>query len=161
MVERPSSETQSSGNKTNRMISVAILLLCQMHFPLRCQLPLLKVFSSILNQSHAFSCFLSDLYLASLSLNLLVPLLFVPINQQKGLFTVCFASHGYEHHVLLCSSVCPFELQALGEKHAFCTSPAQGRAWTFQYFHMNKLPHIFSISTRSECILQHLITVRK
>lgn len=37
-------------------------------------------FSSILNQFHAFPCFLSDLYLSSLFLSLLVPLVFAPIN---------------------------------------------------------------------------------
>lgn len=91
-----------------------------------CLLPFFGVFSALLNQSHMFLCFFSDLHLSPLSLNLLAFLLWLSLRTSKVvvilvdfcLFLFCFlcvfflmCSHitvncvHYEHCILLCSSV--------------------------------------------------------
>lgn len=46
-----------------------------------------------------------------------------------------------------------------GQRYTRCACPAQRTAWTLDYLHTNKLPHIFPTSARAECNLQHIITM--
>lgn len=138
-------------HSTNRMISVMILL-WYMHFPLYCLLLFFRVFSSLLDQSHTFSSCLSDLHHSSLIL--LVLLLFLSLPTSRGVYLPCVLQ-AMDHslwtpHPSL-KLFCPFKLWALGQRCACCACPAQKTAWTLDYLHTSKLPHIFSVGARAEC----------
>lgn len=154
MVEKPSSETRSSGNAANRITRDPPFML-HAFFP--------ALLASFI-QNLFFSSWISPMFSPASCLTFILSrfhwicFLFscvCPYQLAKGLFTMCFASHGYEHHILLCNFVLPVWAVSSGGKNMHSV---QGRAWNLDYFHTNKLP---PISARSECNLQHTITVRK
>lgn len=148
---------------TNRMASVTTALLRQRPFSLYCLLCFFREVSSLLNQSIP-----------------LIPLLLLwPSSQPTCIKAACPSSGfvgGFIHRVLckppvcehraLCSSLLPLPLfyqscQLWGWRSACCACPAQTAAQTLGCLHPSKLPHVFSISARTEESAQRIITTLK